>query len=214
MLWAVFICMFFLGSNIDITYKHCTVWTWWANKLDMYNYLHYHPVIRNKMEENSHTGWIPIVKTTRWVEPRIPTDKSHYTLSHKRQKIFICCIWIYQVNMSFLFFFLQIVVLMAIFAICAASPQGLGDFLNLFNPLYYLSLLTGQAPKPSNSTNTTSGWTTSYGKLACNKRAVIHIILLLKKIYKISLIFSCYYMQLLLKTSKTNHVLNITKLMP
>lgn len=118
-------------------------------------------------------------------------------------------------------FFLQIVVLMAILAVCAAYPQSIFDF---FNPFYYLSLFTAPftTPKPTNSSSTAAGtttaatskttWTTTSGKLACTKSAGIQILLLLK-IYK-SLVLSCYYMQLLFKTAKTNNVAGIIKLIP
>lgn len=137
------------------------------------------------------------------------------------------------------FFFFQIVVLMAIFAVCAANPQVFQSLFDLFNPfnpstpfspLYYTSLFVPPRNQQSSSTGApstsqqssstsapstttaTAGWTTCSGKLACTKCAGIQILLLLLlKIHK-SLVLSCYYIQLLFKTGKTNNVAGIIKL--
>ena len=79
-------------------------------------------------------------------------DKKQYT-----RCTYSCCS---RQKINTFFFFLQIVVLMAIFAICAAHPQSLFDY---FNPFYYFSLFTNpsRAPKPTDSSTTAAASTTA-----------------------------------------------------
>ena len=50
-------------------------------------------------------------------------------------------------------FVLQIIVLMAIFAVCAANPQG---FFNFLNPSYYLNFLLGLLSSPQSTNSSTT----------------------------------------------------------